>query len=539
MRKLQDICINIINIICIVSYLFVFYAVMFTKFDSLQTIYGGLWNGNYTASDMIANGIIVIITIFLCLVGSFIYVKTGKREKMNYKKWLFIATIVLLFVQLFVAYQIYHYGWADVQLIREAAYCFANGEKQEWFYSWYLPQCPNQIYLYFIYIVAFRIANCVGIGNGYLYLILLNIVMANLACYFSAKVVYKLTNKSALAKVVYVMAALLIGLSPWIVFPYTDMLSVLVPILAYYIYLEIREREMPTIVKWLMIGCLPIMLYPLKATNIILLIAIIITEVFVFKHINMKSMLWAVVGLGCVFSLSTVMGSYIERYVGYEPNEDLERDIKWYALLGSNYEIIGNWNFEDADLYDYALDTKEKKDRVVPEIIKYRYKNMWGGQSLIQHWIDKCHMFYDDGTFCWGYNGMIESFREMDSPEATFFRNLMWPDGKYGMTQSMEGNVYYGEQYRYFVVYQQILWMSIFAMMGVGIIFGDKNSKQVMILKLVWTGIFLFSMLFETNARLLINYLPIFCVMAGLGNENLINMIGKKYERRKNKFNER
>lgn len=162
-----------------------------------------------------------------------------------------------------------------------------------------------------------------------------------------------------------------------------------------------------------------------------------------------------------------------------------------------------------------------------------------GGQSLIQHWIDKCHMFYDDGTFCWGYNGMIESFREMDSPEATFFRNLMWPDGKYGMTQSMEGNVYYGEQYRYFVVYQQILWMSIFAMMGVGIIFGDKNSKQVMILKLVWTGIFLFSMLFETNARLLINYLPIFCVMAGLGNENLINMIGKKYERRKNKFNER
>ena len=69
-----------------------------------------------------------------------------------------------------------------------------------------------------------------------------------------------------------------------------------------------------------MIGCLPIMLYPLKATNIILLIAIIITEVFVFKHINMKSMyiimkrkmLVIVAMIAMIFSLSVVSAKEVE-----------------------------------------------------------------------------------------------------------------------------------------------------------------------------------------------------------------------------------
>lgn len=541
-EKVRALICNSINIVCIICFLFTFYVVMFDDFKQFKILFNGIYNNRYLASDMISNLFIAMMAILLgiavgcCIKFKKNRIKTSATDvtEQKFKYWIIMAMIILLAAQIFVAIHIYHYGWSDVSIVRGAAQLYVNGVKGDFFYQHYLPQAPNQIYYYAIVVLVYSLSNLLGIENGYLSLIAINIMLANLACVFAAKTIYRLSYKVKLSKITFILCALLVGLSPWIVFPYTDMLSILIPVLSYYIYLCLRDKTMPELLRWIAICILPLLSYQLKATNVVVLIAVILTEIFVRKAFSVRQMVAIIVAIAVIFPASKVLTAAIQNSVEYQADSNIERDIKWYFLLGSNYENMGVYNFDDENLYDIQLLTKEEKDAVIPGVIVNRYKEM-GLSGILRHWANKSHLFYDDGTFSWGFNGGILEYPDDTSFITVFMRNLMWPDGEYSLSQISEENDSYGIYYRYFVIYQQIVWMVIYVYMGIFILFGNKKDCSCVILKLIWAGTFLFSMLFETNARLLLSYLPLFCCMAVLGYQWMIERVRvKKWERAEN-----
>ena len=514
--KGKNTCVCLINILSVGIFGFVSYVLVFDTFREFKTsIFDGMFRGRYLASDMIPN-IFIIIFALLAGIGLRAMFRNRAGGGMEYNKWLIVAAVILFVIQGFIAVHIYHYGWTDIVTIRKTADAYANGVKEEMFYSWYLPQAPNQIYCYALFIFAYKAADFLGIGDGYVCMIFLNIILSNLSCVYASKLVYRFSGKTELAKGTFVLASCVIGTSPWIVFPYTDMLSVLIPVLSLYVYMRVREKPIPGIVKWILISALPVLFYGLKPTNFIIFIAMAAAELLLSRKDNIYKVISIVIGAGLVLAASETINITLEKVVGYRANEDIERDIKWYFLLGSNYDSIGSWNCEDNDLHSFTLETKKEKDKTVPQVIRDRYKEM-GISGTLRHWMNKTQLFYNDGTFSWGFNGIASEYPQDDSKITTFMRNLMWVDGEYSMSKQRAEGRQYGAYYRYFVIYQQIVWMVVYTYLGILILLGDCKDKTIFVLKILWIGLFLFSMLFETNARLLLSYLPLFCCMSVMG----------------------
>ena len=283
------------------------------------------------------------------------------------------------------------------------------------------------------------------------------------------------------------------------------------PILSLYIYVKLRDAEMSLVGKTILICIVPIIAYHLKVLNVIILLAVILTEMICLHSSNKRD--FAKLGVGILIALACSYGfqTSIEKLVDYQPDEDKQLSVEWFLLLGSNDASYGQWNYHDYDLAIVQPQTREERQELVYQEIQDRIKN-YGAKRWIGHWKNKAHIFYDDASFGWCIaRGIVNEMPEETSSVTGFIRQIFFPPENYSMYCDVEG---YGKYFMYYSGLCQCVWLMVLC--GIfGFIWKPIKQKDRidMVLEITWIGVFLFSMLFEASARLLLSYIPVFVLM--------------------------
>lgn len=527
MVHFKKVLIIITEIIIVATALFLALVIFVLKPDKDSYIFD--ISNQVFISEVVPNVVWLIAFFVILLVCLFLFRKRNEEESKFPKTFLIVASILLLIVQMIVVYTTYFVVGNDAGIVAQGAHYFVEGISDEFYNLRYYQYAPNNLYIYAIYIIVFKISEFVNI-NANLLLAIGSALLANVSVLLSALCVWEITRKRCYVYFSFVVSALFFALQAWVVVPYTDSLSIVFPILTLYIYLRMRDWKGNEILKWLIISIVPMISYSLKALNVIIIIAILIST-FLHKNEGFKKFLMSLAGVIIAFLIGFLIHFCIVKVVNITPDDDKKLDITWYLLLGSNYETFGQFNYDDYDLI-FSYDEKEERDSKALECVGDRIDDM-GVSGFLQHWVNESHVFFNDPTFGWGVaDKTIEEIPEREGDLPQFIRDIYYPAAGYGfvMNNPTEG---YGNNYWLYIVFRQIIWIPVISLMLFYFIFKRNRETVAGILSLTFVGVFLFSMLFETSSRLLISYLPVFAVISVLGLGDVVDLLRKKLIKRK------
>ena len=498
------------DIVAKLGVLFVLLVVMLTQLDKSDSRFD-FFNRIYV-TDVVPNYLwgFVAQLLFGCL---YLCSKKSKKGTLS-KRTIVMVQLVLFVVQILFVSQIFFYSGNDLRNVLTGAQNYVDGIFHVFFNEEYFQMCPNNLALYVVYIAACQIARVFGC-NVYILLIGMDVILANLAVLFIQLCIREMSLDRVTAIISYVVSIILVGLSPWIVVPYTDMLSVCFSILSLYLYLRLRKREMNVTWKVVFIAIVPAIAYQLKVLNLIVLIGILLAEILFLQKKDKPYVGQAILGVVVVIALTTCFSFCVKKVAQYTPDEDKQLSIEWFLLLGTNDSSYGQWNRDDYELAVVQPQTKEERQELAYGEIGNRLQS-YGVTGWLKHFKNKTHIFYNDSSFGWCIaKGSVYQIPETTSSITQFMRQIFFPPDNYSMYCDVTG---YGKYYMYYSMLCQCVWMVILCALCrfVWRPLGHKTREEL-VLEITWIGVFLFSMLFETSARLLISYLPIFIVMMAKG----------------------
>lgn len=524
---IKKVLIIITDIIIIATALFLALVVFVLKPDKESYIFD--ISNQVFISEVVPNIVWVLVFFAILLVCLFFLKKRNELDSKFPIVFMVVASILLLIMQMLLVYTTYFSVGNDAGIVAKGAQYFVDGIFDEFYNLRYYQYAPNNLYVYAFYIIVFKISYFFNIDSSLL-LAIISALLANVSVILSTLCVWEITRKRCYVYFSFVVASLLFALQAWVVVPYTDSLSIIFPVLTLYIYLRMRNWNGNVVLKWLIISIVPMISYSLKALNIIIIIAILISA-FLHKKEGLKKVLMSLAGVMVAFLIGFLLHFCIEKAVGVTPDDNKKLDISWYLLLGSNYETYGQFNFGDYNLI-FSDDELEVRSSEALECVKERIVDM-GILGIARHWINESHVFFNDPTFGWGVaDYTFEDIPKREDTLSQYIRDIYYPAKGYGFV--MNSPVYgYGNNYWIYVVFRQILWIPIISLMLFYFIFKRDSEIVAGILSLTFVGVFLFSMLFETSSRLLISYLPIFAVISVLGLSELIDLLRKKVIKKK------
>lgn len=124
--------------------------------------------------------------------------------------------------------------------------------------------------------VVFKISNVLSLEDPYFLLVLVNCILVNMTGVFLYLVCCKITDSHFISFLTWGLFAVFLGVSPWIVIPYTDTAAMLISIFVLFIYTGGQEVSP---IKWTSICFLCMFGASIKPTVFILFISIIIIEI--------------------------------------------------------------------------------------------------------------------------------------------------------------------------------------------------------------------------------------------------------------------
>lgn len=499
---------NTIHGLACFSVSLILFVILFTKIQ-LKTKEFDL-SSRIFITDKIPNWLWCILLLALCIVIS----KMPQREKRLSNKTLLAIQLCIFVGQIFIMSHIYFVAGNDLHNILMGADLLVHGQYDLFYNTQYYQQCPNNLMLYAFIILATYLADILRI-NTYVLLIGCNILLSNIAVLLIQLCLRILEINRKFVLISYIISIVLIAFSPWNIVPYTDMLSIVFPILSYYIYLRIREKDVNLILKSLIISIIPVVLCQFKVLNLIVFLAIGLTEIIVGERNKISAILKSLMGVSLSIAISMAVNLGVNVITQYTPDSDKALSIEWYLLLGTNKEAYGQWNYEDFNLA-VTPKTRDERQKVVYSEITNRIKT-YGVCEWIKHFSNKIHMFYNDGTFGWGVSGgLVEYMPNSNSRVTQLMRQIFYPNENYNIACSITG---YGRYYMGYAMVCQCVW--IWTVCGI-FCFIWKKSHNIyhIVLEITFLGVFAFTMLFEVSSRLLISYLPVFVVIMAKGLNN-------------------
>ena len=185
-----------------------------------------------------------------------------------------------------------------------------------------------------------------------------------------------------------------------------------------------------------------------------------------------------------------------------------ETSIAHFWMMGLNPEKKGVYSAEDVR-YSRSFVTASERTQANIAVGKQRLQEM-GFFGTLKQLAQKMLTLYNDGTFAWGKEGnfLQTVFDPPNTKAAPFLRSIYYPDGS---------------RYLYFTTFEQFIWLMILLLGAAGLFssFSHKHAKTLNILWLTWIGLTVFELLFEVRARYLYTNVPLFCVLAAVGIENI------------------
>lgn len=478
-------------------------------------------------TTLYSNGIILIFVMAFILIA-FLGFYLFKNIKMDKKLSMIVTGVLgLLFVGFyFVNLEICKCIWLeqqwDIGCVVGGALKLSLGEPlSEQYNGSYFSLYPNNVPITYILYQIYELANSMEnftYWNEFAWIISICILIS-VAGFLTCITVKKVTNNLFVTFITLLLYVIFFTLSPWKTAPYTDMFGILAPVccLCLYVYSCYAKNKVLKYILWFFSLFIGILSALIKITILIVPIAIILLD-FLRDILQIKKQ-WKGFLLKVFFAFLLFMvylgyKEYIYDKVGYVYDENAAVTYHHYLLMGLNEENNGSYNSDMVAFHGQFMTPEERisaqNERIVNNLTE---KGFWG---YIKFAYTKLVMTFNDGAFGWGREGqftynLYPSFG--DEKLTLLLRDFFWP-----------GYLYSGQ----FNTISQFVWLLIISLVpGICItkkIFISNQDKHVVaVILLAIVGVIFYQILFESRARYLLCFVPVFIVAAGIG-------IGQYYE---------
>lgn len=443
-----------------------------------------------------------------------------KRDK-TFKRVVLIGTIVLIALQLFIiAGARFIVGW-DVWFITN----IGDTTQMEYFSRY-----PNQLFLYGVFTGIAHFLQVLGISNYYLGLICLS-SLSVAACVPMTAYIAKRMAGHAVGYGVFVLSAVMCGLSPWIMVPYSDTFGMFFTVFILWCYVCLDKQvqnqdeqtgalagvhvdariDMDTCCRWFLMGLAVVIGYAIKPTVIFVFVAIVVIESIQWlaslasrsfyasrDSRDLRKTATAIVACAFGIVLAFALTSLVKNST-YDVNENAAFSATHFLMMGANPVSGGVWSVSDVELSD-AANTPEERSRANLAEFKNRVMAMDLPQANM-FLLKKLLTNFADGTFAWEIEGDFYT-QIIGTNEAVLSFYGISPDA------SLDNNT--------FAPLFQVLWL--FVLVGcVLIVLGRRPLKAETVIAFTLLMLSAFLMLFEARARYLFLYLPFFIILGTMG----------------------
>ncbi len=397
----------------------------------------------------------------------------------------------------------------------------------------YLAQFPNNTALFLLLYHYFKICLGLGVTDLIFASVILNIVFLDIAIALLIGVSHKMWNSKIAIILTIVLSIMSLAFTPWLIVPYTDTITAFFPIAFFYLYQCIsnqnntfHNKKQQTILL-LVLGVLVFFGFKLKPSTIIIIIAIGIGALCFNKSIRQKLATYGrnIIVILCGVMIALIIFTVDERnvlgeYLSKDIYDAYEMPASYFTMVGLQKQPVSDdkslWGaFNSEDYFAVSNITgKSAKEDYTSSVIKNRISSL-GFTGYIEFLMAKANFCFEDGTFFWGGEG-------------NFLTNAA-PATSNSIGKWIQGFIYYSSA-NYVSVYSYLLqgvWMTLLLLILMGLIFAPNSYKSLpsMILRIAIFGLLLYLLIFEARSRYLINYLPIFILLAVDGMLHIICFI--------------
>lgn len=430
-----------------------------------------------------------------------------------------LGTSSLLLLQICICYNIFFITDWDVQYILDNAFKIANGfynEIDNNYYSIY----PNNILITWFFSLIFKFSFSIGITDlksCFMIIIIVQCFLSSVSAYILYKVCIDFTTSYLFSCITWFLYCFFIGISPWIVIPYSDSIGLIFPILILRLYQQYKKSD--GVGYLFCLGLFSYISFKIKPQLFIIVIAIIIVEFINFELKGWKNRIYkgylsfvAAIMLGAILYSCVIIPA-----TNIEINDEATFGTMHFLMMGLNPETGGAWNADDV-AYSGSFSTSLDRKAGNIEIIEHRLAD-YGLSGLLNHTIKKCLMNYADGTFGWGMEGIFyaQLFENENDTLSPFLKNIFYSTGDY---------------YVYYKNIKQTIWVTIL-LVSIGVAFVHINISQekseFLVAILAILGLTFFELLFEPRARYLYTYGSIYVFLGMTGWKTIITFLDNKF----------
>lgn len=420
-----------------------------------------------------------------------------------------LAWLALLGVQLVLCFHAYFItGW-DVRGITESAYALAGGEAD--IHAAYLSMYPNNIPLVLIDAAIIRVLRLVlgnpGLDRCIYVLIACQCVLNTATGMLLHRIAAHETHSQRFAWGVAIIYAVFVGLSPWLMIPYSDSMALIFPTALIAAEQAYREGRLG-LTAWPLMGMLAALGYLIKPQAAIAAIAVALLEMT--RTIACGSWMAGVKRLGCMaLAFALLTGPVRQIAVDASPisvRPERNMGMLHFVMMGLNEETNGVYDYDDVVL-SCSAQTPDERRTVQLEEIRRRLSSMTAGE-LLEHLKKKTLTNYADGTFAWGCEG-------------EFFSR--WIEDKDGVLSPLLKSLIdtRDAHFQLLLTWMHSIWLALLlgcVLCGAARLPGcgqESGAAGVMMLSII--GLTLFEWIFEARARYLFLYAPFYVLLGTCG----------------------
>ncbi len=442
--------------------------------------------------------------LLFCILSALILIMFCGREFQKHEAFLdrhgrliSVCFLSLMFVlQIIFGLRLRYKPVFDVDAIFGAAVEWAETGSFPSYYEYYSYFFNNFGALRFLYQI-FRLTRALGSSDYFLAATLANGLLSVLTMFVTGSVAHRLLGAGG-----RVTAYLLFLLSPPFLFIapafYTDALSMLFPVLIYWLYLLAKEQ--PTLrrrlVFYLLMGLAASLGIQLKPTVAIVLVAIVIDAALFGSWKRLLPM--AAIVLSIVILGQLNMSAAITRHLDRDMLEHNRTPVLHWVMMG----LKGSGGYNRAD-YEFtrSFDDPDERDRAIRTEIKTRLDSL-GAAGLVKLLSKKSDICFGDGTY-----GLSDCLGGKEQQE-TRLHELLLKGGKY---YDIYRHVCAGVLLAMYVLMIASGWQEVFQR--------GSGSLAALVPRLAVFGLLLFLLFWEARWRYFSNYIPLIMLSALLGLE--------------------
>ncbi len=427
--------------------------------------------------------------------------------------------------QVYICYNCYfETGW-DVKTVLSTAVSLADdfpmdSEGFPLFFIQYFQRYQTNILTTGLFSLFIRLSRYVGIldveQSPYMAILTVQCALSSLTGWLVYRCALRLWKRPSAAWAVSLLFCGLVGLSPWMMIPYTDAMGLALPMLVLTLYVSMEDRrQLP--LKWALMGLLAYWGFRLKPQSVICVIAVVLLEAA--ELLKEKALLPALrrragslLAFAAVLCLSALaFNLLLLPAMGFAPEKESAFGAAHYFMMGLNDETDGAYNEAD-ESFSAGFESRGERSRGDLAEAARRIGD-YGPAGLLAHTAKKTLVNFADGTFAWGMEGSF--FSQLTELKNRFVSPLLRA-------------VYYqdGAYFSLFACFEQALWLFVLAA-PLGLL-ADREARKdrtLRLLALSVLGLTLFETLFEARARYLYIYTPYFILLAAAGWRSLLTRL--------------